>query len=244
MKKRFLAAATAMVLSFAACASAEEYAPPETKEWKVNGEKIMLTLEEISDLSPGVSANGVVYQTSYPSYNSETGERYTFIDDVFCIYHGISSYQAVPCTEEQCAAVTEQFLTDAGIDFSDYELVQAEEYSGKHGSFTEYQYDALDTDAAYGNFLANYSEDGILTKVILHPMYPADVKPPAGDVAYFERELKKHLKKIDYADYQILDQTVRYGRRGKFLLAIYEITFWDGAKTKYETLYFARKKLF
>jgi len=242
MKKRFSVLAAAAILSLAACTSAKEYVPPETMEWRRNGEKITLTLDSSHDVSStSTAANGIVFQSVLSNYKAENDDRYTFMDDVFFSYHSadsVSAYKANSSVETDCMPVTEQFLVDAGIDLDDYE------FSGFYKAHLRYEYEALSTDAEYGSIQVDYLADGTLDRVSLSTAYPADVKPPAGDVSYFERELKKHLKKIDYADYQILDQTVRYGRRGKFLLAIYEITFWDGEKNVFETIPIARKKLF
>ena len=160
MNKRFHVLAAAAILSLAACTSSAEYVPPETKEWKVNGEAVTLTYSCTEDMSVETFDGTVIPAERYVS-TCEGGGDYWFEENrlVYLNLSAESAYEVNFRSPKEVEALIEQFLTDSGFAAADYELTHLE----MGGNYCICEYTACSSGAEYETIRANFSGWDIFT---------------------------------------------------------------------------------
>ena len=123
MKKRFSVLAAAAILSLAACTSAKEYVPPETMEWRRNGEKITLTLDSSHDVSStSTAANGIVFQSVFDPLAVSADlmldlVQYSVHGSIYVVSGILSSQDASFERDRDLYGIPRSFTREHGNDF-------------------------------------------------------------------------------------------------------------------------------
>lgn len=233
MKKRVLAFAAAVSIALAACA-ASEYVPPETMEWKVNGEAVTLTYSCTEDMSVE-TFDGTVIPAERYVYTCEGGGDYWFEENrlVYLNLSAESAYEVNFRSKKEVEAVIGQFLTDSGLDIADYEQTSLE----MGGNYCICEYTACSEGLEYETIRANFYSWDSFTIMLSKP------EPMLGffDKIYFDRSLRDALRDDDMSAHTIRSTSFKW--LGDHLIAYYTVGHTDDECVCQADQYtFARKK--